>query len=36
MQLFVAIGNDWKLLISVKKSLEFDVYGLLDPIPVTL
>ena len=30
MQLFVTIGNDWKLLIIVTKSFVLDVYGLLD------
>ena len=30
MQLFVTIGNDWKLLIIVAKSFILDVYGLLD------
>ena len=34
MQLFVAIGNDWKLLIVVTKSSVLDVYGLLDLTPV--
>ena len=34
MQLFVTIGNDWKLLIIVTKSFVLDVYGLLDPTPV--
>ena len=33
MQLFVAIGNDWKLLIVVTKSCVLDVYGLLDLTP---
>ena len=30
MQLFVAIGKNWKLLIIVKKSFVLDVYGLID------
>ena len=33
MLVFVAIGNDWKLLIVVKKSSVLDVYGLLDLTP---
>ena len=31
MQLFVTIGNDWKLLTIVTKSFVLDVYGSLDP-----
>ena len=34
MQLFVTIGNDWKLSIIVTKSFVLNVYGFLDPIPV--
>ena len=34
MQLFVTIGNDWKLLIIVTKSFVLDVYGLLDLNPI--
>ena len=33
MQVFVTIGNDWKLLIIVTKSFVLDVYRLLDPDP---
>ena len=31
MQLFVTIGNDWKLLTIVTKSFVLDVYGSLVP-----
>ena len=34
MELFVTIGNDWKLLIIVTKSFFLDVYGFLDLTPV--
>ena len=34
MQLFVTIGNNWKLLIIVTKSFVLDVYGLIDLTPV--
>ena len=33
MQLFVTIGNDWKLLVTATKSFVLDVYELLDPTP---
>ena len=34
MQLFVTIGDDWKVLIIVTKSFVLDVYGLLDLNPI--
>ena len=34
MQLFVAVDNDWKLLIIVIKRLVLDVYKLLDLTPL--
>ena len=34
MQLFVAVDNDWKLLIIVIKRLALDVYKLLDLTPL--
>ena len=34
MQFFVAVDNDWKLLIIVIKRLVLDVYKLLDLTPL--